>query len=115
MAISRFEDSSSSTASSSLQSISQCSRSAADLHCAARLSNCPNNGAICGQSPRSMFWGTKERGLYAGNFPNGSKLMCAKNTKNQYLGNEFYCLKIYLATRSTFCKLIGMIRKNTQL
>src|ERR1039457_2999811 len=60
---------------SSLQSSSHCSSAAAPLARAARTSNCPNSGAICGQSPRSIFSGTNFRGLCAGNFPNGNKFM----------------------------------------
>jgi len=65
-----------SAAESSLQSNNQCSSAAALLAPAACRSNWSNSGAICGQSPRSMACGTNFRGLYAGNFPNGSKFMC---------------------------------------
>ena len=40
-------------------------------------SNWSNSGAICGQSPRSMFCGTNVRGRCAASFPNGNKFMRA--------------------------------------
>jgi hypothetical protein len=40
-----------------------------------------------------MVCGTKVRGLYAGNFPNGNKFMRAKDMQSLREGNEFCALE----------------------